>query len=340
MPRGESYRDVHVNRPLTNFSIALWQDPSTYVAPRFFSSMPVNNASDTFTVYPKGYFNRVFDSKRDEEGVANSIQYKTKEDNYSVDDKALRIFISDKKRANADAQRNLDLEGTTVVTNALMLGEEKDFSDKFLATGKWTTDVEGAASPSGAQILSWKDDSADPVQNVLDQNLAMIELSGGRKPNKGLMTIDVYYTVREHPSVLDRVKYGNSNEKPSQVSLAALAQLFELDEIMIMQSVMNIAADGVEDPTTGEAPATYQFLASGKFLLAHVAPSAGLLTATSAQNFIWNQYISLGLNSGPAVRRYRPQDGKKGEYIEGELAIDRKIVAADLGCLMHSLLAV
>lgn len=340
MPQGQSFRDVHVDRPLTNFSIAHWQDTTKFVHQRFFNRIPVVKASDVYTTYPQGYFNRIHDSRRTEEGKANSVQYSTKDEKYSVDEDALRIFISDKKRANVDSQRNLDREATEVVTNALMLGKEKDFADKFLADSVWSKTVKGVtASPTGDQFLSWLDDAADPVQNVLAQTVEMAKRSGGRRPNKGLITLDVYMALREHPSILDRVKYGEKfNQNNSKVGVSALAELFELNELMIMETVQNVAADGIEDPTTGIMPVTNQFLASETLLLAHVPPGAGLFTATAGCTFVWNQYISQGVGSGPAMRRYRETPAIKGEYLEGELATEQHLVSADLGCLFMDVL--
>lgn len=340
MPRGQTYKDVHVDRPLSNFSIAYWQDTSVFVSQSFFPVVTVNHASDTYTTYPQGYFNRIHDTRRSEEGLANTIGYKTKDEKYAIDEDALRIFISDKKRANADSQRNLDMEATTVVMDALLLGKEKEFADNFLTAGKWTTDITGvAATPGAGEVLSWKDADADPVQNVLDQIVDFVPRSGGRRPNKGLMTLDVYMTVREHPSILDRVRYAQGNTAPAQVNLAALAALFELDELVIMQTVMNVAVDGVEDPTSGLPPVDNQYLASEIFFMGHVPPNAGLYKPVAGVTFVWNQYIAHGLNAGPAVRRYRPQNGQKGEYVEGELAIDQNFVSPDMGVLFTDLLA-
>lgn len=341
MPRHATYTDVHVDKPLTQLSIAHMQDASQFVAGRFFTSLPVLKASDTFTVYPQGYFNRIQDSSRAEDGIARDVGYKTKQDSYSCEEDALRIFISDKKRANTDAQFNLDAEATAVVTNAILVGREKKFADKFLtSSANWSTIVEGvAASPGAGQKLSWAQTGADPVKEVLADTVTMTRLSAGRRPNKGLISLDLYVELRERSDLIERVQYGGSNEKPAMLSINAIAQLFELDEIMIMQSVYNAAADGIED-VNGDVPVLNTFLAEGVFLMCHVAPGAGLMTATSALSFLWNQYVSMGVEAGPAIRRYRPQDGRKGEFVEAEIAMDQKVVSADLGCLYHDMLAV
>ncbi len=341
MPRGQTYRDVHLDQSLSNFSIAFWQNAVKFVSGRFFPIRGVRYASDSYTIYPQGYYNRQQDSARAEDGIANSIQYRTIEDTYKVKEDALRLFISDKKRANADPHRNLDLEATEAVTNALLIGREVDFANTFLATSQWTTDIQGVASPTGdTQVLTWADDNSDPVGDVLAQIVTMTQLGAGRRPNKGLMTLDVYMRVREHPAILDRVRYAQGNAEPAQVNLSALAALFELDELVIMETVVNEAVDGIENIGAGTAPPVdNQFLATEKFLLVHAPSQAGLYTATAASIFVWNQYIQHGLNAGPAIRRYRPQDGRKGEFVEGELAIDQKLVSPDLGILMYDLLA-
>jgi hypothetical protein len=340
MPRGQSYKDVHVDRSLTNLSIAHWQSTDMFVAGRFFSNLPVMHASDTYTTYPQGYFNRIHDTKRAEEGVANSIQYKSKEETYSCGEDALRIYISDKKRANADPHRNLDFEATEAVTNALLLGKEKDFANKFLLSSSgWTISRAGVASgPSGNQTLKWDVAGADPVQQVLDDHVNMVINGGGRRPNKGLMSLDLYMVLRERADLIERVVNGGNNTQPAKLTVQAIASLFELDELMIMQTVINTAVDGIEDPSTGLPPVSNEFLASGVFLLAHVPPGAGLYTATAGLTFVWNQYIAMGVNAGPAIRRYRPQTGVKGEYIEAELSIDQKMVSADLGILYYDML--
>lgn len=340
MPRGERYTDVHVDRPLTNFSIAYWQSTDMFVSQNFFNNVPVTNASDVYTVYPQGYFHRIYNSKRAEDGVANSINYGAREDRYSVEEDALRIFISDKKRANADSQRNLDMEASQTVLESVLLGKENDFVTNFLTAGLWSRDRSGIASgdPTGTQFRRWDRDDADPVQDVLDEIVNMTRLSAGRRPNKMLMTLDVYMKVREHASILDRVRYAQGNNAPAQINLAALAALFEVDMIQIMQTVYNAADDGVED-AEGNPPSNNTFLKDKTVLLAHVAPGVGLFTPTAAQTFIWNQYISHGVNGGPAIRRYRPDDGRKGEFIEAELAVDQKLVSADLGALWSDVIS-
>ena len=49
--------DVHVNRPLTNISIAFLQTQEAFVADRVFPNIPVTKQSDLFFTIDRGEFN-------------------------------------------------------------------------------------------------------------------------------------------------------------------------------------------------------------------------------------------------------------------------------------------
>ena len=50
--------DVHVNKPLTNISIAYMQQATNFVADTVFPNIPVAMQSDRYYTYDRGYFNR------------------------------------------------------------------------------------------------------------------------------------------------------------------------------------------------------------------------------------------------------------------------------------------
>jgi hypothetical protein len=335
MARSSTARDWHVDRPLSNLSIAFVQTSEQFIASKVGTPIPVSHESDKYTEYPQGYWNREYDSTRAEEGVANSVNYNTKERNYSIGDKALRIFISDRKRANADNIFNLDNEGQSLVSNSLMIGEEIDFRDKFLVTGKWSLDKVGVASgPTGDQFLKWSDAASDPVGDYKTARRAFILRTAGKKPNEIAMTLDVFDTLTEHPAIIDRIKTTVAN-MPATISLDMIAGLFEVDKINIISTMVNTASDAVEDGN-GDVPVNNTFLVEGVFLPMHNAATGGLLTATAIGNFYLPTFT--GSDLGPRFRRYRAVEGKDGEYIEGQIRVDRRIISADMGELWSAVL--
>ena len=59
MPMNQPSRsDVHVDRPLTEISIAFLQSADNFVADRAFPILPVSKQSDSYFTYDRGMFNR------------------------------------------------------------------------------------------------------------------------------------------------------------------------------------------------------------------------------------------------------------------------------------------
>jgi hypothetical protein len=116
-----------------------------------------------------------------------------------------------------------------------------------------------------------------------------------------------------------------------------LAELFEVDRINVIQTIVNTAADAIED-AEGDVPVANAFMAEQVFLPLYIEPTGGLLSATAIGNFYLPAFT--GANLGPRFRRYRAVEGKDGGYIEGQLRVDRRIVAKDLGTLWSNVLAV
>ncbi len=50
--------DVHVDRPLTQLSLAFLQSADGFVADRVFPRVPVDKPSDSYFTYDRGMFNR------------------------------------------------------------------------------------------------------------------------------------------------------------------------------------------------------------------------------------------------------------------------------------------
>lgn len=332
----QNFRDVgNPDTFLSNFSVSYWQDTSKFVGTRYFPIVPVNFAAGKFLTYPKGYFGRPVNSKRAEDGVANTIGYKTKNQGYTVDDDAIRIFISDKKRANVQNGQQLDMEASGVTTDALLINKEIDFASKFLTTGKWAVDYQGVdASPTGNQFLKWNLPNADPIGDVLSHRVAFSLASGGRSWNKALMTLDVYDAMTRSPAVIDRINGGSTTQNPGMVTKQALAALLEVDELEIMQSVINQAADGLED-SNGLPLSDMQFAATGVLMLNYVEPTVGNMKPIAAAGFAWNDFVGLGIDNGPSIRTYPGVEGRRGNFVEAEFAIDIQMVAPDLGILFY-----
>lgn len=336
---GYGSQNVHYDRVLTNYSVACFADTSNYIAHKIFPKVRVKHLSDKFDFYPSGYFNRVHDERRAEEAVANRINYNTSRKSYICEEYALRTFISDKKRANVDAQRRLDTEATRLVVESLRTGAESRFVKTFMTTGVWGQDWTGNTSDDFAskKFTKLSDESSSPIKLFKHLSEEML-LHGLRRPNTAIITRDVWDVLTENAEIMDRIKYGGTNDNPTRISKNAIATLLELDRIEVMDSIYNAAPDGMVDPDTGLPPTDYQFLAKNKILLLNLDMRAGTMSANAAVTFV-PDWLGAGTDGAPVMRRYRESDAVRGDWIEGEWCYDQQVVCPDLGILLSDVIA-
>ena len=124
MPQPTS-TDVHVNRPLTNVSIAYMQDQKDFIADKVFPNVPVTKKSDSYFVYPKDQWFRTDAQKRAPSSESAGSGYTVTTDTYSAEVQALHKDVDDQVRGNADAPFNLDSDATEFVSRGLLAQGER-----------------------------------------------------------------------------------------------------------------------------------------------------------------------------------------------------------------------
>jgi len=186
--------NVHVNRPLTNISAAVWQEDRAFAFNRVFPTLPVQHKSDDF------YKFRLADALRDDmrprapgtESAGSGFHYDI--ETYSVKVYSLHHDIDDQIRANTDSPLDQDVDTTRWLTQQAMINQEKLFASSFLTAGIWGVDFTGVASaPTANQVLKWTDAASDPVADV-SKAKTRVQLLGGLRPNVIVMSQDVRCT--------------------------------------------------------------------------------------------------------------------------------------------------
>lgn len=322
--------DVHVNTPLTNISIAYLQDATNFVASRVFPNIPVTKQGDRYYTYDRGEFNR--DEAKERAPGTESAGGSYNIDNtptYFAKVYAFHKDIPDQVRANTDAVVSPDREATEYVTHKALIRREKIFAANYLATGVWTTDIQGvAASPSGAQVLQWNDANSTPIQDIRTAKTTVLE-STGYEPNTLVLGKVVYDQLIDHPDIVDRVKYGQTPGQPAIANLEALMKLFEIERILVMKAIENTAKKN--------QTAVHSFIGGKKALLCYSTPSPGIMTPTAGYTFSWTGFLGAG-TEGNRIRRFR-MEHLESDRVEVQMAFDLKLVAADLGYFFYDIVA-
>lgn len=321
--------DRHVSTPLTAISIAYAQDAADFVARRVFPVVQSKKQYDRFYVFDRADLQRVMMAKRAPSTESQGVDFRLSNSPFSCDVFSLHKDIDEQDRSNADEVFNLDAEATEFLTQQALLREEYDFSQRYLVTGVWGNELAGVASGAtpGTSFLQWNDGSSTPIEDIRGAKTT-IKRETGIKANKLVITEPVWNQLVDHPSIIDRVKYGAGPSTPAIVQRQALAQLLELDEIMVMGGVINSAAEG--------QAISSDFIGGKSALLVHTPSKPGRMIPAAGYTFAWQGY--LGGTLPTRIKRYYMAQ-INSDRVEIDSAYVQQITGADLGFLFRTAVA-
>lgn len=332
---GPTPGEVHVNTPLTNISINYLQNATSFIAGRVFPVVPVMKQSDRYYTYDRGYFNR-------DEMEVRGPGAESAGTGYSVDNtptyycpvRALHHDIADDVRANADPAVDPDLDATNLLTQKGLINREVNFVTSFFSASVWTNDYDGVAgTPGTGEYKQWDDADSSPIEDIRGAGTTVQESTGFR-PNKLVIGRQVFDALVDHPDLVDRVKYsgGVGNNTPAMVNMRAMAELFEVDEVLVASAIKNTGKEGATN--------SHSFIAGKKALLVYAAPSPGLQVPTGGYTFAWtNRVGGSAAAQGFTMSKFRRSPEFKSDRVEIESSYDQKLVSADLGAFWDSIVA-
>ena len=308
---------VHVDAILTNISVAYFQQNTNFIATRVFPVVPVSKQSDKFFTYTKNDWFRDEAQRRADATESAGGGYNLSTDTYQADVYAFHKDIGDQTRANADAPINVDREASEFVTSRIALKMETQFVSNFFTTSIWGTDT----TPSNL----WSDyTSSDPIGDIETGKRTILSTTG-YEPNTLVLGYDVFIQLKNHPDLVDRIKYTSSNILTEDV----MASLFGVPRVMVAKSVKATNNEG--------ATQAYAFNYGKNALLTYAAPSAGLLQPSGGYIMSWTG-VSGGLGQTVGVSRMRMEQFK-ADRIEAEVAFDMKVIGTDLGYFFSACVA-
>lgn len=325
-------RDVHVNTPLTNISVAFMQSSEGFVASQVFPTVPVQKQSDRYWTYNRGDFNRDEMEKRADGTESAGSGYRVDSTpTYFADVWSLHKDIGDQTRANYDSVLNADRDATNWLSTKGLIKQEVEFASNYLQTGIWDQDFAGVSgAPGGGQFQQWNEADSTPIEDIRAEMTAQ-QLRSTFRPNTLLFTQQVLDALVDHPDIVDRVKYGTQSQV-STVDISELRALWKIERILVMSGIVNAAQRGL---TTEEQN---QFIAGRVAWLGYAAPAPGLMVPTAGYTFRWRGLMGSVGDSGTTISKFRMRE-LKADRVEIEMAFDQKVVATEMGTLFNNAVA-
>lgn len=323
---------VHVIRPLTNITVAYVQSAEGFVADRAFPNVPVNKVSDKYFEVVRGDFNRDDMAQRALSTESAGGGYRLDSTpTYICQDWAFHKDIDDRVRSNYDEGLDPERETTEFLALKFLIRREKLWASQFFVTSIWANEDAGvnSATPGAGQFTQWNRADSTPIEDIRAARTAT-KLSGGLRPNKLVLGTQVYDKLIDHPDVVGRVDRGQTPGGPAQASRDALAKLFDLDEVLIMDAIVNDAPDG-----QAEANA---FIGGKNALLMYATQTPGLMTPTAGYTFSWRGALGEMSALSTGIKRFR-MEHLSSDRLEINASFVQKLVSADLGYMFLNAVA-
>jgi len=309
-------RDVHVDRPLTNLSVAYMQSAAGFISDKVFPPVPVMKKSDSYFTYAKDDWFRIDAKERAPSTESAGGGYELSTETYVCKRYSFHKDVDDELRANADQPINPDRDATEYITRQLMLKREKLWTEKYFTTSVWGADV----TPG----TLWSASGSDPIGDV-DAQKDSIESVTGFRPNVLVVGPRVHTVLKNHADVQERIKY----TQRGIVTEELLASLLGVDKYLVARAVVNSAKEG--------QTASMDYMYGKNALLVYAAPSPGIMQPSGGYTFSWNGLLGAGA-TGSRIKRFR-MDEIESDRVEGDMAFDQKVVGADLGVFLNGVIA-
>ena len=237
---------------LTNVSIAYLQKPENVAKGlRLFPRVPVATATGHYYKYDKATLARDDVKRKPAFGKVEPSIMGNDEDTYSckVDQIIMgidQITALNYTRAGVVGMIDPRKAKTIAATEKMNTHLDVMFSKAFFKAGVWQNELEGVTTtPTAKQFYQFDNDNADPIQ-LFDSLCVQIQREGRRKPNKLALGVDTFTALKSNAMILERVKFGGSTLNPATVNERALAELFGLNEVVVLDSSYNTAELGQE----------------------------------------------------------------------------------------------
>lgn len=311
---------------LSTMAMAYYQQDSTTLAKNMFPVCPVSLSSDNYYVFSKEDLLRDNWHRKPAYGKVDTavISENTEPYTCNVDQMIMgidNIRQTDLNRRQGPRTADPRQQRTRVMAAQANIHQDSDFAKGFMKKGVWTNEGEGIdnTTVSGNQFIKFSNGNSDPIK-FFDAKKTAIRQATGRTPNRLGLGINVFNALKEHPAILERVKFGGTTANPANVTENVLAQLFGIDKIVIDETVQNKAGLGQD--------ANMQFIGDpNAFLLAYATDTPSLEEPSAGYIFTWDM-----LENGILfpILNYQGEAGTHSELIEGLMAYVMKKTADDL----------
>lgn len=301
---GIAKSQLRVDKLLSNISVRYKNE--NFIANEVFPKVAVKKESDVYRTYDRDF--RLPETIRSAKGVAREHNFDVSTAPYVLEQHSLKDYVSDRDQENYEIS-DLRRDTTEILTEKILMRKEKSVADLFTSTS-WSQNV----SLSAAQQFSANTTTSNPIP-IFDTAATVVLEQSGMMPNMSIIPWNVMVAIKNHTSVIDRVKYTNIT-----ITKDIIGALLSVENMLVPKSVIDTAAEGLTESVSA-LWGDNAFVGYKAPRPSNMAPSAGYIFE----------------NALPLVKRWRDED-RQSEAIEVNQHYSPKVVASLAGYLIKDAL--
>lgn len=300
-------------------ALAIEYTPAGFIGPALCSVIPVTKPAGKFRTRDKANALALVNVEMGDLGNPAELSGGYGSANFSTEVYGAEERIPVAFEQAADASINLQIDVAKQLKSTLMLAQESRIATLFQATGSYASD--NVETLSGSD--QWSDENSDPF-TAIDTRMGAIYASPSAK-KIGWAGYDVWLKLKNHPAILERIKYTGGSDKPALVTRQAFASLFGLDDFLVGE----VRATSTNP---GQSTKVYSRIWGKNFGVAAVEPGQSTMFLGFAALFEFEKpMIDSWLEKRPGL--------KGATVMKMTHAVDEVIVANDAGILFASAVA-
>lgn len=289
--------DVHVDAVLSN--LVLGYGRADMIGNQVLPKITVDKDTGKYYVWSRNNINiSGLNTRREDRAFAQEINLDVTMDNYTMEQHALRDFLPDGIRKNADSVLNIRQAYSQQVIDIMDLVKEKAIRDLVFDANQYGSNNKTTLT-SNDRWNQITQTASDPKEDINNAQLAVLK-EAGVWPMTLLLGVELYNKLKRHVNILASVQYVQRTGI-NYVTDSELCDYLGVSKIIVGKAVYNSAVEGVA--------ASNAFVWNLHALLFYEPPAGGGINVPA-----------FGYEFNPShtprtVARYT-ENGRLGEWVE------------------------
>lgn len=306
--------DLYISPLLTNISLGFRND--NYVAEKIFPRVQVKKDTGKIASYAMDNL-RIPDTLRAQGSRTNEVEHTVSNAaHYDLEEHAIKELVTDEEMDNADNPFQPKIDAVQNLTDRLAVDKEYALASIIGATGTMSRNT---TLTSTTQWDAYTSATSDPI-GAISTGVASVKLYANKMANTLFLCWNTYNKLKDHPDILDRLKY--SGKATEAAVKAAIGAIFGFENVIIGTAMRNSADEG----QTGTLAEIWDSFA----VVGYIEPNPTQKTQTLGRTY--------AKKSPLYVDSWRGSEGddRRGDYVRVTDKYDQVLVDADCGYLIYA----